>query len=282
MLAACLWDAVFTIYGRYLPSHPGKWRVVELLKQKAYPAWKEPRFASCRGIRFQLDLSDYIERSIYCRDFDAPETHLLIKIVKPGWIVMDVGANIGYYSLLLSRLVGSKGTVYAFEPAAETWKRLLRTIELNRPTNIFPSKVALADRCGKVSFVTASATNTGKGRLARSVAEGLETVDQITLDAFSEQHQLKRIDFIKVDIEGCEERLLDGGRKTMARFKPSLIMEINPQALETLGATADSLISKLRKMGYELFEISWFGLRRFRRFRHGTEYINVWVTQHAY
>jgi FkbM family methyltransferase len=218
-------------------------------------------------------LSDYPQRHVYYRDFDPLETRFLRKTIKPGWVTVDAGANVGYYSFLLSQLVGAKGLVYAFEPFEDNWQRLSKTIELNSPTNLRASKLALSDSCGKTSIVPGPPGNSGKTHLSGCETEDSDLVDQITLDAFADD--LKRLDMIKVDIEGCEERFLIGGVNTIARFKPVLLMEINPAALGNFGTTAENLTMRLCRLGYRLFRLTWLGLAPLRGLPQGDEYVNV-------
>jgi hypothetical protein len=120
---AKFWDRILTIYGKASPAHPGKWGVIDSLTSCAQPVWTDARVATYNGIRFELDLTEYIERHIYHREFNPWETRFLSKAERPGWVAIDAGANVGYYSLLLSRLVGTEGFVHAFEPAARNWQK---------------------------------------------------------------------------------------------------------------------------------------------------------------
>jgi FkbM family methyltransferase len=272
---AKFWDRFLTIYGTATPPHPGKWRIIAALTTLARPAWTSPRRTTYNGIRFELDLTEYMERHIYLQDFDPLETRFLKKQVKPGWIAIDIGANVGYYSLLLSRLVGPDGSVYAFEPESNNWQKLSKTIELNQPTNLRAHKMALADSCKLVSIVRGPSGNSGKTHLGSCLSQDSEMVEQITLDAFVTRNDLKRVDFVKVDIEGCEERFITGGSKTFSRFKPLLLIELNPAALKGFGSSADSLVSRLREFGYQLFALGWSGLSPLGRMPQGGEYYNV-------
>jgi FkbM family methyltransferase len=266
---------MLTVYGRGTPSHPGKWRALKFLSSRASPAWTAPRKARYKGIQFELDLLDHTQRHINFRDFDPLETRFLKKAVKPGWVAVDVGANIGYYSLLFSKLVGPMGKVYAFEPSSVIWEKLSRTIALNSPTNLHALKLALSDSSGKVSLVTGPLGNLGKTHLGSMGTQCSDFVDQVTLDSFAEQNALSRLDVMKVDIEGCEERLLVGGTKTIQRFKPVLLIELNPAALKSFGTTADNLIARLHGFGYRLFRLTWFGLTPFDNLAPKIEYLNV-------
>jgi FkbM family methyltransferase len=272
---AKLWDRVLTVYGKTTPPHPGKWRVIAALTALARPAWSAPRRTTYNGIRFELDLSEYMERHIYLQDFDPLETRFLKKQVKPGWTAIDVGANVGYYSLLLARLVGTEGWVYSFEPESDNWRKLSKTIGLNDPTNVRAHKMALADSCKVTSIIRGPSGNSGKTHLGSTDDQDSEMVEQITLDAFVEQKELKRVDFVKVDIEGCEERFIVGGSKTFQHFKPLLLIELNPAALKSFGSSVESLVSKLRAFGYELFELGWSGLSPLTHIPQGEAYRNV-------
>lgn len=274
--AAKFWDRILTIYGKAIPAHPGKWRIIDSLASRAQPAWTAERLMTYNGIRFELDLTDYMARHIYFRDFDPWETRFLRKTVKPGWVAIDAGANVGYYSMLLSRLVGTEGLVHAFEPAAQNWQKLSRTIELNHlPSNIRAHKIALSDSCGKICIIQGPVGNSGKTHLGDHNNEKSEVVEQITLDAFADKNHLGRLDVVKVDIEGCEERFIGGGARTFSRFQPLLIIELNPKALEDFGTTVESLVSKLRKFDYQLFALKWSGLSPLQRMPQGEEYLNV-------
>ncbi len=160
--SAKFWDSVLTIYGRGTPCHPGKWRVLNSLTRRASPAWIAPRIVLYNGIRFELDLSDHIQRHIYFRDFDPLETRFLRKTIKHGWVAVDAGANVGYYSILISLLVGTGGLVHAFEPSENNWRKLSKTITLNSSTNVRACKFPLSDSCGKASIIPGPRGSSGR------------------------------------------------------------------------------------------------------------------------
>jgi hypothetical protein len=95
---------------------------------------------------------------------------------------------------------------------------------------------------------------------------GGEKVQQTTLDAFAEQHGLQRLDFIKVDIEGSEIPFLRGARETLKRFRPAMLIEMNPDTLRAFGASAADLAGLLREMSYKLLRVHrlWRGLTPLR------------------
>ena len=105
------------------------------------------------GFRLTLDFSDSIQRQIYFGLYDQPETALLGRLLRPGDVFLDVGANVGYYSLIASQNVGLKGQVHAFEPIAKNVRTLTRTIAENGISNIFVNQVAVGAQAGSLGMV---------------------------------------------------------------------------------------------------------------------------------
>jgi FkbM family methyltransferase len=255
-----LWDRALTIYGR-MPYHPGKWRVVEGLAPKASASWVSPRLARRRMVEYELDLRYFIPRHVFYGIYEVWETRCIERTVKPGWVVVDAGANIGCFSLLFARLVGSNGKVHAFEPVKSTHDALRRNIKLNSAANVCTYRVALSDTCGEVALLSPDGNDPGKTRVACDGERGSEMTQSMTLDTFVEEHNLDRLDFIKVDIEGSELRFLTGAAKTLARFRPIVMIELNPSAIARFGSSVDRLVAYLREFGYRLRCATWYGLR---------------------
>jgi FkbM family methyltransferase len=162
-------------------------------------------------------------------------------------VVFDVGANYGLYALTLAHALGPAAAVHCFEPNADTAARLIRNISLNPNRNVYAHQVALADWHG-TARVIANDTNSG----ASSLAEG-EGALVTTLDRFCEEHQIERLDFLKVDIEGFEPRFLRGGRASLARFRPMMQIELNRPVLLHAGSSAEEVLELLRSLGYEFY-----------------------------
>lgn len=121
--------------------------------------------------------------------------------IKEGYTVLDIGANIGFYSLLMSRMVGDSGKVYAFEPEPRNFEILQKNIALNKITNVIVSNLALSDKVGK-SFMELS-SDSGQHRLSDSGVE----IQTTTIDEYFKD---TKIDFIKMDAEGSEGKILKG------------------------------------------------------------------------
>ena len=273
--AAWLWDALLVFYGRRLPYHPLKWRVAEALFARTEPTWNVPRRVVRDRVAYELDLRQSMDRFLYFLEYERWETRALRRLVRPGWRALDVGANVGYYTLLLANLVGPTGNVWSFEPAADTFASLERNVGLNPKSSarIRLLRLALSDREGSASLVTG--THHGLARLGEAADAGAEPVSVTTLDRLLEHEGRPQVDLIKVDIEGAEGRLLDGAAATLERCRPWLMVELYPAGLALFGTSVEQVAGALRRRGYELLVPTWRGLRPFEDGRRIEHYVNV-------
>src|SRR5713226_6414705 len=142
----------------------------------------------------------------------------LAKDVKPGGVFYDVGANVGFYSLLASKLI-FPGRVYAFEPMRENIPYLRSHLELNRVKNVELLEIAVSDECGFASF-----TKEASRAMGHLEPGGSASVRTYTLDALIHENRTAPPDYIKMDIEGGEFRALVGAKDCFARFRPTLFL----------------------------------------------------------
>jgi FkbM family methyltransferase len=177
------------------------------------------------GIRYTIRIGN--GRGLFCAlagtEYEAEMRWFLAKM-KEGDLFVDVGANIGVYTLHASRLVGKKGKVFAFEPTPETFSDLQQNVQSNRCLNVTCEKIALADQIGEARLVEC-------GRAASNRITLLSTTDKSTkisvgtLDDYCQSNRIQKIDFIKVDIEGGEADFFSGGIKTLKKDKPIILFE---------------------------------------------------------
>jgi FkbM family methyltransferase len=152
------------------------------------------------------------------RFFDFYRKHL-----RPGQMAIDVGANVGMHTLVMSRLVGASGEVISYEPSKTIFKRLERNIKINSARNVTPLNMAVGARKGYVGFADLShETNIAKSHIDSS---SKQKVMMTTLD--SQHDRSKRIGLIKIDVEGGELDVLRGARKILADHCPVVFMELN-------------------------------------------------------
>jgi FkbM family methyltransferase len=174
--------------------------------------------------------------------------------IRPGGVVLDVGANVGAYTVLFAKWVGPAGRVYAFEPAPETRAALERQVALNGVADrvvVRPEAVAAAT--GTRAFQAAGLR--GDNRLASAFEAGIE-VQTIALDDFCARHAVTP-DFIKIDVEGVELEALRGGRRAIAAAsaRGGVFVELHPAEWPRIGVTRESIESELRSQGLALSRI---------------------------
>lgn len=184
------------------------------------------------------------------------QTEIVLNEVRPGDTVVDVGAHIGYYTLILARLVGPKGRVLAFEPDPLNFAILQRNVELNGYTNVELFRCALSDRCGQFRLFQ-STDNAGDHRLYESLDEPRAVVEAeaVTLDSvFGDRTET--VDFVKMDVQGAEGMALEGMSGLLSRCpRVKMILEFWPLGLARAGYSAELLLGRLTEMGFRIYEV---------------------------
>ncbi|HSS63313.1 MAG TPA: FkbM family methyltransferase, partial [Gammaproteobacteria bacterium] len=178
-------------------------------------------------------------------DWFEDETSFLRKFLAPGMRVLDVGANFGVYTLLAARGVGAHGRIFSVEPSSTTARWLRANVALNDFENVDVFEHALSDRNGELRL-SMQAGAEGRRLLAdASSFERGERVKVLRLDEFARRCGIESIDFVKLDAEGAEKQIIDGGRSFFARESPLIMFEIK--------STQDfdySLVGKFSDLGY--------------------------------
>lgn len=227
-----------------------------------------------QGLVWRLNPSDFVQTHLYwIGEYEGWDLQQLSRWVGQSSIVVDVGANFGYYSISLASALHGNGHVFAFEPCRETFARLQTNIGLNHlESTITAVPGGLSDSRG-VAYLDRFAGNSGASTLTNNPTGDAVEVD--TLDHFCEVHTLTRLDVVKVDVEGSELRVINGGRQALSRFHPVVMIEFNSEALGRAGASVEELDKALRDLGYELFVATRDGLRLFRSSPGGSSVMNV-------
>lgn len=161
--------------------------------------------------------------------------------VTEGSVVFDIGAHVGFYTLLASVLVGPSGKVFAFEPAPRNLFYLKEHLRLNRITNVAVIEAAVSDSAGVVSFDEGSDSSTG-----HISTEGQLKVRSVSLDELVSQGEVRIPHYIKIDVEGAEKLVLFGARSILAEAHPTLFLathgrDIHQQCCEFLESLGYSL-----------------------------------------
>ncbi len=201
-----------------------------------------------RGVAISLIINGYYEKHII---------EIMREILKPGMVVLDIGANIGYHTLISSTLVGNTGKIYAFEPEPYNFELLLKNIEVNEFKNITPINKALSDNIGTTKLFLDTKSD-GKHSLSEKNVNTNKfiEVEKITLDSFyKSMGENNEIDFIKIDVEGAERLVVKGGEKLLKENDIMIIMEFIPFHIRNLGASPEKLLSLLMGFGFEFYLI---------------------------
>jgi FkbM family methyltransferase len=161
------------------------------------------------GMRFELDLHSVAQRAVAYELSDEAELRLIADLIGPGEIALDVGANIGLYTVIMGRAVGAAGRVYSFEPNPPTAARLRRNVELNALGNVEVFELAVADAVGAANLRLPDAREPGLATIVGDSGPAVP-VETITIDSFLEQRHIGRVALLKLDVEGAELDALTG------------------------------------------------------------------------
>lgn len=208
-------------------------------------------------LRLFIDLSDYvIGLGIIRGHYERSEIDFVRRTVKPGQTVLDIGANIGLFTITMAALAGATGKVYAFEPLASNAELLERSIAENGFNDcVTLERAAVSDQSGIAQLISVpNALNSGGAYLLEEqtqVPDGhvAETTKQIALDSYP----LRRpVSFIKIDIEGAEPLAFRGAKEILQMDQPVILSEINPSQLKKVtGYTSAQFISEMEAYGYD-------------------------------
>lgn len=212
----------------------------------------------------ELKLSEHMQRRIfwmgrYSEDIGAVLDNALL----PGMTVLDIGANIGEITLLAAKRVGPQGKVFAFEPIYEIADQLNRHVRMNSLDQVVIERSALSDVEDDGAPIYASCGqdvkdgHSGLGSLygGQGGEIPLQRTHMTTLDRWVSKLDLQRIDLIKIDIEGAELACLRGASSCLARFKPTIIVEIQDFTATRAGYRARDILDFLAALGYEFSRI---------------------------
>ena len=221
---------------------------------------RESAVIKVNGVRLIVDIRcECVGRVLYLdRNYEPAETNFLTHIIQPGMTVCDVGANLGYFTTLSSKLVGRHGCVLAVEPDSRNFSLLQQNIALNRTANVHAAHLALGSETSSEGELFHSATNWGDHRLydPTHCRESTEKVSITTLDQLAESLNLPLIDVIKIDVQGFERRVQLGMLETMRRATRQLILtEFWPHGICAAGDAPDAYFETFIEEGYEAFRL---------------------------
>lgn len=248
----------------HLYTHIPNWRGKAYLGEKLFRLTKTSGLFTQKtqhGFSMELDLSDRLQRLIFIkRAYETETSSALLPFLKTARGFMDIGANVGYFSLL-AKSANPKCHVVAIEPLPLNTEKLLRNKNLNNFESLDIVDVCISDEPGTTSFLIPPNNERGWGRIAyKTMFDGhliqrtVETIDRIV-----PKLGVSNVDVIKMDIEGFEFKALQGMVQTLKTHRPVLCIELNEPCLIDLGTSGDDVLAWLKAQNYKTHYIKYSG-----------------------
>jgi FkbM family methyltransferase len=225
----------------------GKMRLLETVIP-----YRDLQRADVFGYCLSLDLADQIQRNIYFGTFERLETALVRRYLQPGMTVVDVGANVGYYTMLAASIVGEAGRVCAIEPSPDLYRCLEKNVKANCIPQVQTVPIALGDADGDLNLYVPKHRGNNTPTMIANAGGRPVRVRVRTLDQFMNESSLHKIDLLKIDVEGYEARVLAGAKQALSSGKiGSVLCEFNDYWLQQAGSSARQLWTLLTAAGFE-------------------------------
>jgi FkbM family methyltransferase len=234
-----------------LPGFKGKSRI-----EATFRALLKPHISTVHNdIRMELDPEEWLQVDLRASGRLEPRTTVLFeRILRPGDTYVDVGAHVGYHSLVAARLVGDGGRIVAIDPQPYNCAKILANAELNGFTNITVIAAAAAEADGLISLKSQSRQDKARLTLAGpGVNDGALSfvVPKITLSWLFETYDLHRVNLLKIDVEGFELEVLQGARDAIETVD-NIVLEVLPGERTDKSRTIEQM---LRARGFDIFDV---------------------------
>jgi len=212
------------------------------------------------GSRMKLYGDSRLCEMIYFGYFEMDTRLFFEAFLRPEDVFLDIGANVGLFTLCAAKTVGRNGHVYAFEPCSQTFSRLQENVLLNALQNVECHQIALGSENGTADLTIAGDGYDAWNSLGKPYMGGTarqEKVRTLTLDTFVQDKKLVgKITAMKIDVEGWESHVLAGAETLLSRpDAPLLCVEFTEKAAANAGSSCTDLYRMLESFGYELFEL---------------------------
>ncbi len=212
------------------------------------------------AFRFECDPRDAVAgEACFTGWYEPQETRILARVLAPGAVFVDVGANWGYFSLVAGGIVGAAGRVVALEPEPRLFASLVSNVAMNVLNAVTARQTAAAAGTGQMAFAAfdADSDNWGTSHAVFDTARADFQCATAALDELLDREGVGRVDLVKIDVEGGELDVLDGMRAGLAagRYR-YVVLECHPEALASRGASVATCTDRLREAGYRLWAIN--------------------------
>lgn len=209
---------------------------------------------------YYLANDKYVGQRVVLGKYEEYETKLILRQAsarggQAGCVVVDVGANIGYYTLLLAQKVGEKGKVYAFEPDTTNFSILEKNIKANNLKNVIAVNAAVSDKNGE-SFLYKSGENFGDHRLYKNFQFSNSNFQKIKTIKLDDYFKNKKINLIKIDTQGWEPKVIEGAKNIIKKNKPIIFFEYWPSGFKNAGLNEKKMMKLIKKIYGKIFLIN--------------------------
>ena len=250
------------------------WRVVKYIREKLLID-EEFVVTYDNNIKIRTNLDDHMESRIFWQGFlegDRGEMLVLDEMLRndKSQVFFDIGAHVGIFSLFAAKRIPD-GRVHSFEPLEKHLKRIRSNIKLNSFNNILVRSVIIGEKEGRedihvpIPRKSDDPLNSGSG--GTSIIPSKEdnsshetyTIDKSTLDIYVKSNDIERIDIMKIDVEGAELNVLNGARKSICRFRPHVLMELDKRYLNRAGKSVEELLDFWDQYDFSVYKIGNHG-----------------------
>jgi FkbM family methyltransferase len=228
----------------------GKHRLTNAVGSMASRFTSEADCNPVKGACVTVALSERIGRLMWTGCYEPELVLLLTEVLDPAMVFVDVGAQVGYFSIVAAALVGEHGAVHAFEPDPGSFRRLIRNSRAY--SWVKTHNCVVTNSVGEIPFYRSPVPGeSGWGAIFNADAERPRISAQAcTLDGWMSDERIEKIDFLKVDVEGAECRVLEGAQAAIAKTRPIMWVEANAVCLSRDGKSVSLLVRVLEGWGY--------------------------------
>jgi FkbM family methyltransferase len=234
-----------------------------------------------RGLRLFVDLNDaHIGLNVVAGSYEPDERKFILEILKAGDIAIDIGANIGFFSMLMADRVGPTGHVYAFEPLPRNASLLEQSVAENDFQGLITTeRSAIGDHVGKLELISPIVTDNWGGpylRIGQAVVPSGHQLTMVPVIKLDEYPLRRPVSFIKLDAEGAELLALRGARTLLKTDQPTVLAELNETQMRIVSESSTTeMIREMADVGYRCFPLTEDGLGEPMAAYGGDEIINV-------
>lgn len=210
------------------------------------------------NISINLYKNSLLSKLIFEGDFELNEINFLKKILKKDDYFIDIGANIGLFSINAARIIGENGKIISFEPSPVTFSRLKENIDLNNFKNVDIRNIGISDKKGEltlnISETGHDAWDTFATNIDKKMFNKCTTVPVHTLDEELKEFDKEKIALVKIDVEGWEKFVLHGAKDFLTKYEPVLMVEFTENNTEAAGYNVLEIYDIMNTFGYQWYK----------------------------